>query len=33
MVNASFNGGLIGKAKTIAIGIKVMRDKGKKKQV
>jgi hypothetical protein len=28
---ASFKGGLTGKAKTIAIGIKAMRKKGKKK--
>ena len=33
MVNASFKGGLTGKAKTIAIGIKAMRNKGKKKPV
>jgi hypothetical protein len=33
MTNASFRGGLTGKAKTIAIGIKAMRNKGKKKQV
>jgi multimeric flavodoxin WrbA len=33
MTNASFKGGLTGKAKTIAIGIKAMRNKGKKKQV
>ncbi len=32
MTNASFKGGLTGKAKTIAIGIKAMRSKGKKKQ-
>jgi multimeric flavodoxin WrbA len=31
MVNASFKGGLIGKTKTIAIGIKALRSKGKKK--
>jgi multimeric flavodoxin WrbA len=33
MTNASFKGGLTGKAKTIAIGIKTMRNKGKKKQI
>jgi multimeric flavodoxin WrbA len=33
MVNASFKGGLTGKAKTIAIGIKAIRNKAKKKQV
>jgi hypothetical protein len=33
MTNASFKGGLTGKAKTIAIGIKAMRNKGKKKQI
>ena len=33
MVNASFKGGLTGKAKTVIIGIKAMRNKGKKKQV
>ncbi len=33
MVTASFKGGLIGKAKTIALGIKAMRNKGKKKMV
>ena len=33
MTNASFKGGLAGKAKTIAIGIKAMGNKGKKKQV
>ena len=33
MVNASFKGGLTGKAKTFAIGIKAMRNKGKKKRV
>jgi multimeric flavodoxin WrbA len=31
MTNASFKGGLSGKAKTIAIGIKAIRNKGKKK--
>ena len=30
MANASFEGGLIGKAKTIAIGMKALRNKGKK---
>jgi hypothetical protein len=33
MVNASFKGGLTGKAKTIAIGIKATRNKSKKKPV
>jgi hypothetical protein len=33
MTNASFKGGLTGKAKTIAIGIKAIRNKGKKKPV
>jgi len=33
LVNASFKGGLTGKAKTIAIGIKAMRNKAKKKKV
>ncbi len=33
MVNASFRGGLTGKAKTIVIGIRAMRNKGKKKPV
>ncbi len=33
MTNSSFKGGLTGKAKSIAIGIKAMRNKGKKKQV
>ena len=33
MVNASFKGGVTGKAKTIAIGIKAIRNKGKKKTV
>ncbi len=33
MVTASFKGGLTGKAKTFSIGIKAMRNKGKKKQV
>jgi multimeric flavodoxin WrbA len=32
MTNASFKGGLSGKAKTFAIGIKAIRNKGKKKQ-
>jgi hypothetical protein len=32
MVNASFRGGLTGKAKTIALGIKAMKNKSKKKQ-
>ena len=32
MTNASFKGGLSGKAKTIAIGIKAIRNKGKKQQ-
>jgi len=30
MTNASFKGGLIGKTRTIAIGIKALRNKGKK---
>jgi multimeric flavodoxin WrbA len=33
ITNASFKGGLTGKAKTIAIGIKAIRNKGKKKPV
>jgi multimeric flavodoxin WrbA len=33
MANASFKGGISGKAKTFAIGIKAIRNKGKKKQV
>jgi hypothetical protein len=33
MTNASFKGGISGKAKTFAIGIKAIRNKGKKKQV
>jgi hypothetical protein len=33
MVTASFKGGLTGKAKTIALGIKAIRNKGKKKPV
>ena len=33
MVNASFEGGLIGKTKTFAIGIKALRNKGKKRKV
>jgi hypothetical protein len=33
MTNASFKGGLTGKVKTVAIGIKAMRNKNKKKQV
>ena len=32
MTNASFKGGLTGKVKTVAIGIKAIRNKGKKKQ-
>jgi hypothetical protein len=31
--HASFEGGLTGKAKSFAIGIKTIREKGKKKQV
>jgi len=31
LVNASFKGGITGKAKTIAIGMKVLRKKGKRK--
>ena len=33
MTNASFKGGLSGKAKTLAIGIKAIRNKGKKKYI
>jgi hypothetical protein len=33
MVTASFKGGLTGKAKTIALGIKAIRNKGKKKPI
>jgi hypothetical protein len=33
ITNASFKGGLTGKAKTIALGIRAMRNKGKKKPV
>ena len=33
MTNASFTGSLIGKTKTIAIGIKALRNKGKKRKV
>ena len=32
MVNASFKGGITGRAKAIAIGIKALRSKGKNKQ-
>jgi hypothetical protein len=33
MVNASFKGGLVGKVKSVAIGMKVLRSKGKKRQI
>jgi hypothetical protein len=32
MVNASFRGGLTGRAKTISIGMKALRDKGKRRK-